>query len=286
MVQLMHLFFADDVFLFCHADRSSVSMLKRGLDIFSYWSGLFPNKNKSEVFFSGGDSSIRNRIFWAFGFQEGKLPVRYLGVPIISSRLSKADCTTLTERITARIQSWEHCFLSFAGRMQLIRSMLHSIQSFWASVFSIPSSVLSSIEQIMRQLLWKGTALGRGGAKVAWDDVYQPKVEGGLGIRNLKDCNRALCSNSYGSFSQTKNRCGADGFTPFSCLKITSGLFLNLGLVLGRGRKYSSLEITSELRSCGKLEMGCRCLYGMITGFHVALLMALFLPLSGTVCGS
>lgn len=34
-VQLSHLFFADDVFLFCQADWPSVSMLKRGLDIFS-----------------------------------------------------------------------------------------------------------------------------------------------------------------------------------------------------------------------------------------------------------
>ncbi|XP_039166708.1 uncharacterized protein LOC120292531 [Eucalyptus grandis] len=44
----------------------------------------------------------------------------------------------------------------------------------------------------MRQFLWKGTALGRGGAKVAWEDVCLPKTEGGLGIRNLKDCNKAL----------------------------------------------------------------------------------------------
>lgn len=190
-VHLSHLFFADDVFLFSQADWLSVTMLKRGLDIFSSWSGLFPNKSKSEIFLSGGDLSIRNKILWAFGFQEGKLPVRYLGVPIISSKLTKADCIALTDRITARIQSWAHRFLSFAGRLQLVRSVLHSIQAFWTSVFTLPASVIASVERIMRQFLWKGAALGRGGAKVAWEEVCRPKSEGGLGIRNLKDCNRA-----------------------------------------------------------------------------------------------
>lgn len=190
-VQLTHLFFADDVFLFCQADWASVTLLKKGLDVFSSWSGLYPNKNKSEIFISGGDSSLRNMMLQAFGFQEGKLPVRYLGVPIITTRLGKADCVALTDRITARVQSWAQRFLSFAGRLQLIRSVLFSIQTYWTSIFNLPSSVIDNIERILRQFLWKGTTLGRGGAKVSWDDVCLPKVEGGLGIRKLKDYNKA-----------------------------------------------------------------------------------------------
>ncbi|XP_039169404.1 uncharacterized protein LOC120293745 [Eucalyptus grandis] len=168
MVQLSHLFFADDVFLFCQADWKSVVMLKTRLDLFSSWSGLLPNKHKSEIFMAGGDTSIRNRILWAFGFQEGKLPVRYLGVPIISSRLNRADCIALIDRITARIQSWTHRFLSFAGRLQLIRSVLHSIQAFWTSVFTLPSSVLADIERIMR---W---VIGNGYSGSLWHDYWLP----------------------------------------------------------------------------------------------------------------
>ncbi|XP_071723445.1 uncharacterized protein [Rutidosis leptorrhynchoides] len=170
--KLSHLFFANDVFLFSQANWPSVSMLKRSLDIFSSRSGLFPNKSKSEVFLSGSSPSLRRNILWAFGFQKGHLPVRYLGVLIISSRLGKANCIILE-------------------RLQLIRSVLHSIQAYWASVFTLPVSVLEIIEQILRQFLWKGSSLTRGGAKVSWDDVCQPKVEGGLGIRKLRDCNRA-----------------------------------------------------------------------------------------------
>jgi hypothetical protein len=48
--------------------------------------------------------------------KEGKLPVRYLGVPSISSRLSSADCGVLLERITRCIDSWLCRNLSYTGR--------------------------------------------------------------------------------------------------------------------------------------------------------------------------
>lgn len=149
-LSLSYLFFADDVFLFCGADLTSISLLKNGLDTFFAWSGFKPNSNKSEIFLAGGSATLRSEILLAFGFIEGTLPVRYLGVPIISSRLGKADCISLVDRITNRVQSWTQRFLSFAGCLQLIRSVLHAIQTYWASVFTIPVAVLDRIEQILR----------------------------------------------------------------------------------------------------------------------------------------
>lgn len=91
----------------------------------------------------------------------------------------------------ARAQSWSQRFLSFAGRLQLIKSVLHAINVYWTSVFILPMSVLSKIEEVMRQFLWKGPELGAGGAKVSWSHVCLPKEEGGLGIRRLLDYNQA-----------------------------------------------------------------------------------------------
>lgn len=127
---LSHLFFADDVFLFCEGHLPSVKLLRDGLHMFSSWSRLFPNPRKSEVFISGGLPTLKNQILLELGFVEGNLPVRYLGVPIITSRPRKADCVEPVRRITSRVQSWTHRFLSFAGRLQLIRSVLHAIQAF------------------------------------------------------------------------------------------------------------------------------------------------------------
>lgn len=125
------------------------------------------------------------------GFQLGSLPFRYLRVPVILARLRKADCVALVNAIIARIQSWTHRFLSFAGRLQLVKSVLHSIQVFWASVFFLPCSVIDRIEQIFCQFLWKGPLMGSGGAKVSWSDICLPREEGGLGIRTLRENNIA-----------------------------------------------------------------------------------------------
>lgn len=134
---------------------------------------------------------LRSRITSLLGFSEGSLPFRYLGIPVISSRLRQADCSTLVNMITSRARSWTQRFLSFAGRLQLVRSVLYAIQVFWSNIFMLPMSVIGSIERVLRQFLWKGPELGRGGSKVLWEDVCRPKSEGGLGIRLLVDCNKA-----------------------------------------------------------------------------------------------
>ncbi|KAJ6989545.1 hypothetical protein NC653_022191 [Populus alba x Populus x berolinensis] len=79
----------------------------------------------------------KNRICNQLGFQQGTLPVRYLGVPLISTRLKHADCISLLERLTARIKLWTSSSLTYAGRLQLIKwirilyGQSGSLQSFY-----------------------------------------------------------------------------------------------------------------------------------------------------------
>ncbi|CAN0924228.1 hypothetical protein LINGRAHAP2_LOCUS34045 [Linum grandiflorum] len=49
------------------------------------------------------------------GFQVGELPVRYLGVPLVSGRLKAADCKGLIDKITARVSGWRAHLLSHSG---------------------------------------------------------------------------------------------------------------------------------------------------------------------------
>jgi hypothetical protein len=70
---------------------------------------------------------------------EGILPVRYLGVPLITKRLSSVDCESLVAKIIAQIDSWLVQKLSFAGRLKLLSCVLISLQVFWAKVFILPT---------------------------------------------------------------------------------------------------------------------------------------------------
>ena len=65
----------------------------------------------------------------------GSLPLRYLSVPLITTRLKKSDCFELTKKITNKIHSWTSKFLSYAGQVQLVGSVIMGIHNYWAGMF-------------------------------------------------------------------------------------------------------------------------------------------------------
>ncbi|KAJ0615172.1 putative RNA-directed DNA polymerase [Helianthus annuus] len=163
--------------------------------MFTSWSGLVPSPTKSTAYFSNVPSLVKQEILSLMSFQEGNLPVRYLGVPLISTKLIFKDCKILIDGMESKITSWISKSLSFTGRLQLINSVLSYMHIYWASVFILPARVISELEKRMRRFLWNAGSSGRVRANVAWSDVCLPKNEGGLGIRNVGDVNKALMTN-------------------------------------------------------------------------------------------
>lgn len=113
-LQLKHLYFADDLLMFCHGDFKSIYMLLQGFQLFSHTSGLEVNQQKSEVYFTGMNQRDTQRVTEASGFKVGKLPFKYLGVPISTSKLKARDCQALIEKMVNRIRIWSIRHLSFA----------------------------------------------------------------------------------------------------------------------------------------------------------------------------
>lgn len=188
---ITHLCFADDLMMFCHADIESIMVLKSSLDRFSKLPGLNINLAKSSLYLSGVDGSLRSNIQNIIGINESSLPMRYLGVPLISSRLTHTDCLPLVERITSKITLWTSSSLTYTGRLQLIKSVLFSIQVYWSSIFILPCATTKKIESILAAFLWKGSSLSPTGSKVAWNAICYPIHEGGLGVKRLKTWNQA-----------------------------------------------------------------------------------------------
>ncbi|KAL4018315.1 hypothetical protein IC575_021906 [Cucumis melo] len=150
------------------------------LQKFGELSGLFANLRESSISVTGVSNEAASHLAASMGFVLGNLPVRYLGLPLLTGRLRSNDCAPLIQRITSRIRSWTAGVLSFAGRLQLVRSVLRSLQVYWTSVFLLPVSVHNEVDEILRSYLWRGKEEGRGGIKVAWVEVCLPFEEGGL----------------------------------------------------------------------------------------------------------
>ncbi|KAJ9535929.1 hypothetical protein OSB04_un000909 [Centaurea solstitialis] len=173
-------------------DVQSVEVLKKALSIFEAKSGLSANLDKSEVFFGNVPLDTWNAIRTCLPFRNGIFPIRYLGVPLSPVRLKRSDYGTLILKVKNRIQNWKAKFLSFGGRMQLINSVLHSLQLYWMGVFNFPAAVIHEIEGLFRSFLWHQDVMGRGNCRVAWDMVCKPKANGGLGFKRLGWWNKAL----------------------------------------------------------------------------------------------
>lgn len=136
------LIFADDLFVLYGAEQNTFQLIADALDDFYHFSGLQPNMGKSSIFFAGVDEATKVVLRAILPIAEESLPVEYLGVPLISTRLKAIDCAQLKEEIFGRIQSWSNKTLSYRGWLQLVQSLLFSIKIYWYSIIIFPPRVL------------------------------------------------------------------------------------------------------------------------------------------------
>jgi hypothetical protein len=185
-MKLTHLCFADDLLIFSEANVSSISRIKAALKEFEVLSGLKANPSKSYLFCSGVSDQLKLSLLDDLQMKEGHFPVRYLRVPLISSKLSAGDCKGLLEKIAGRIDSWTSKNLSFDGCLQLISFILYSLQVYWSGIFILPMKIIKDINQKFNRFLWNGRDGNIAKAKMASNDLCFPKKEVGLGLKDLK----------------------------------------------------------------------------------------------------
>lgn len=72
----------------------------------------------------------------------GGTAVQILGIPLATKKLSLIQWQPLIEKIVAKISSWTAKKLSYAGRVQLVQTVLFGIQFYWSQLFTLPSKGL------------------------------------------------------------------------------------------------------------------------------------------------
>nr|GEU43590.1 hypothetical protein [Tanacetum cinerariifolium] len=133
-MEITHLCFADDLLVFCHKDTKSVRVIKETLEEFSSYYVLKANMNKNTVFLGGMTIAEEKVILDIVPFAIGKLPVRHLGVPLITKKINATD-------------------------------LLSAMQIYWASAFLLPKNVIYEINKLSKSFLWCQRELTKGKAK-------------------------------------------------------------------------------------------------------------------------
>ena len=189
--RLTHLCFADDLLIFMDGSIQSLQAVLQVLKEFELRSGLAVSLQKSSFFLSGLSDEERDLIQFSTGMPQGTLLVRYLGVPLCTKKLSLLNCEVLIQQVKGKFNSWSARALSFAGRLLLIKTVIAGITNFWCSSFVLPKACIKRINSLCGVFLWRGNIEEHHTARVSWEIVTRPKEEGGLGVRDLVQWNKA-----------------------------------------------------------------------------------------------
>ncbi|XP_074318149.1 uncharacterized protein LOC141654940 [Silene latifolia] len=197
----------------------------------------------------------------------------YLGLPTEFGTSKKEVFALILDKVSRRIHSWNNVFLSTAGRLTLICSVLSSLSIYSLSAFRMPVSVTSKIDSLISQFWWGGCKTTRG---IHWSSrlfLHSSKVDGGLGIRHIGCFNQSLLA-----------KLGWKILTdPESLLSRVVGNKYNISIEAFMGSAFSmpgSLSwgggvlsgVLNYLRITyyGKLGFRLRWIYGGINGYMMA----------------
>lgn len=149
------------------------------------------NRNKTELFSAGLNQDETIEIN-SLGFSIGSLLVRYLGLSLMHKKLRICDYRPLLDQLRSRFSFWSSRALSFAGRRQLISSVIYGTLNFCFSSFILPKGCIKQVESLCCRFLWNGNITSRAAARVSWENCCLLGSEGGLGLRDLQLWNRTL----------------------------------------------------------------------------------------------
>uniref|UniRef100_A0A803MZQ5 Reverse transcriptase zinc-binding domain-containing protein n=1 Tax=Chenopodium quinoa TaxID=63459 RepID=A0A803MZQ5_CHEQI len=115
----------------------------------------------------------------------------YLGIPSKFGVSKQQIFGYIVDKVKERLNAW-NSFLSHAGRLTLIKSVLSNLGTYVLSAFKCPVSILKRINSIVARFWWLGNKNGKGVHWKNWSHLTQKKEKGGLRILDARFFNQAL----------------------------------------------------------------------------------------------
>ncbi|GJT93456.1 RNA-directed DNA polymerase, eukaryota [Tanacetum coccineum] len=192
LVNLTHLFYADDALFIGQWSDSNIDTLVHVLDCFHRASGLRINMCKSKIMGVHVENGKVMNAAAKLGCMVLKTPFTYLGTKVGDNMARKEAWRDVEAKVLARLSKWKMKTLSIGGRFTLLKAVLGSMPIFHMSIYKVPINVLKSLESI-RGRFFNGIEAGsRKALWVRWSKVLTPKDKRGLGVSSLYAINRGL----------------------------------------------------------------------------------------------
>ena len=191
-----HLLFADDTMFFCKANEQNAQTLNKILATYESVSGQLINLEKSAVSFSKSTPQDRKeQISVILGIEKtGGFGV-YLGIPEQFGRRKRDQFANILDRIKLKSISWSSKFLSRAGKMVMLPTVLSAMPSHAMSCFKLPFTLCAQIQSLLTRFWWDRSHEKRKMSWISWKKMAKPKNHGGLGFKDIATFNDALLAN-------------------------------------------------------------------------------------------
>ncbi|XP_074301301.1 uncharacterized protein LOC141632678 [Silene latifolia] len=128
--------------IFVRGDVPSVVAVKDTLVEFALLSGLHANVDKTNIYLGGISPELVSEILQETSFSKGQFPFKYLGIPLSTSRISVTMFDPLITKIQKKVLHWSSHSSSYAGKLQLINSVVFGLDNYWGASILLPIAII------------------------------------------------------------------------------------------------------------------------------------------------
>ncbi|XP_012827288.1 PREDICTED: uncharacterized protein LOC105948616 [Erythranthe guttata] len=122
--KITHMIFADDLMVLSRRDVESVRILTKMVYEFGQVLGIKATHIKSNIFLAGVKPGDRLNTENEFHFATGVFPYRYLGIPLVVSKLRVLNYQPLLDKIEQAIGAWTCQTLSYPSRLEILKTVV------------------------------------------------------------------------------------------------------------------------------------------------------------------
>jgi len=111
------------------------------------------NEDTYQVYFFNTSQITKRNILRIVRFKEGTLPNKYLGAPLVESKVKQILWKDLLDKMKMKLENWTYMTLKLPSRLTLVKLVLQAITLHLFSVIAAPKYILKEIRALQRKFL-------------------------------------------------------------------------------------------------------------------------------------